>query len=235
MSTYENSLPPLEGFPKTVRLFPLPNLTLFPHVMQPLHVSEPRYLKLTDEALANDRLIAMATLASGWENDYEGCPPVCQTACLSRITSYHRLEDGSYNLLLAGVRRVRLLRELPSAKGFREADVEVLEDHYPAEDAAARLGLYRELRGALSRVLPGLPETDDQFEQLFGGEVSLGILTDLISYMLDVELEAKLALLAEVNVDRRAKLLLGHLSAAAADTAIGTRGRNVFPPPFSGN
>src|SRR5436309_2528627 len=50
----------LETFTGTARLFPLPNLVLFPHVVQPLHVFEPRYRQMTADALAGDRLIAMA-------------------------------------------------------------------------------------------------------------------------------------------------------------------------------
>ncbi len=60
------------NFSGVARLFPLPNLVMFPHVLQPLHVYEPRYRALLEEALDDDRLIAMAVLAPGWENDYEG-------------------------------------------------------------------------------------------------------------------------------------------------------------------
>ena len=96
-------------FSGRVRLFPLPNLVLFPHVMQPLHVFEPRYRCLLEDSLASDRLIAMALLAPGWENDYEGRPPLYPMACLGRVTSFHRLDDGTYNLLLLGLHRVRLV------------------------------------------------------------------------------------------------------------------------------
>ena len=57
------------------RLFPLPNLVLFPHVVQPLHIFEPRYRQLMADALADDRLIAMALLRPGWEEDYHGNRP----------------------------------------------------------------------------------------------------------------------------------------------------------------
>ena len=56
----------LENFTGTVRLFPLPNLVLFPNVAQPLHVFEPRYRQLMADSLAADRLIAMALLQPGW-------------------------------------------------------------------------------------------------------------------------------------------------------------------------
>ena len=53
-----------DEFSGQVRLFPLPNLVLFPHVIQPLRVFEPRYVDLLHDALATDRLITMALLPS---------------------------------------------------------------------------------------------------------------------------------------------------------------------------
>ena len=119
-----------EPFSGTARLFPLPNLVLFPHVLQPLHVFEPRYRELVEESLAGDRLIAMALLSPGWESDYDGRPPLYPSACLGRIATYHRFEDGRYNLLLAGLQRIRLVRELEPAKPFREAEAVACEDIY---------------------------------------------------------------------------------------------------------
>src|SRR6188474_3512723 len=60
-----DDLDALSHFAGRARLFPLPNLVLFPHVVQPLHVFEPRYRSLTADALGDDRLISMALLKPG--------------------------------------------------------------------------------------------------------------------------------------------------------------------------
>ena len=65
-----------DTFSGVARLFPLPNLVLYPHVMQPLHIFEDRYREMLEDALAGDRLIAMALLEPGWETDYESRPPI---------------------------------------------------------------------------------------------------------------------------------------------------------------
>ena len=234
MSAFDEiSLLPKE-FSGKVRLFPLPNLVLFPHVMQPLHVFEPRYRELLEDALADDRLIAMAMLNSGWEKDYEGRPSLHSMACLGRITAHFRLDDGTYNVLLLGLRRVRLVREMAPAHPFREAQVELCEDQYPACPVARQKALQRKLHEALLRVLPLLPEAQEQLDQLLGSDVPLGVLTDVIGYMLDIGLARKQSLLTELNVYRRAELLLAHLSEAAAEQAA-SRAAICFPPEFSVN
>src|SRR6516165_6125069 len=93
----------LAGFTGEARLFPLPNLVLFPHVVQPLHIFEPRYRQLMDDALEDDNLITMATLQPGWESDYEKSPAVYPVVCIGRILKEESLPDGRYNLLLHGL------------------------------------------------------------------------------------------------------------------------------------
>src|SRR5262245_22052835 len=120
------SLP--QNFNGTARLFPLPNLVLFPGVVQGLHMFEPRYRQMTADALTEDRLIALVLLRPGWEANYASRPAVHPTACLGRIETDQRLEDGRYNLQLRGLSRVRIVQEIETGKLYRSARVEVLED-----------------------------------------------------------------------------------------------------------
>src|SRR5262245_25424794 len=99
-------------FGGTARLFPLPNLVLFPHVAQPLHIFEPRYRRLMDDALQGDRLIATALLQPGWEQEYNNAPPLHAMTCLGRIQQEEHLPDGRYNLLLHGLCRARIIEEV---------------------------------------------------------------------------------------------------------------------------
>ena len=174
MGSFEELPFSAENFPGKVRLFPLPNLVLFPHVMQPLHIFEPRYRAMIEEALAGDGLIAMAVLAPGWEADYDGRPPIHRMACLGRVASSHRLEDGTYNVLLLGLCRVRIVAELPPEKSFREAEAVVCEDCRPPHAAAEAAALHRRMRDAFLKIAPRLPEAQEQLDQILGDDVPLG-------------------------------------------------------------
>lgn len=234
MPDFDESAFSLDGFAGRARLFPLPNLVLFPHIMQPLHVFEPRYRELLEDALADDRLVTMALLQPGWEADYEGRPPLYPDACLGRVMTHHRLDDGTYNMLLLGLRRVRLVRELEPRRRYREAEVvlrEDREDHaHPGRSETTR----RRLRAAVLQTLPALGESGEQLDQLLSGGVSLGLLTDLVGYILDIALAEKIALLGELDVERRAERLIDALSkGAVARSAAGAI--DPFPPPFSHN
>ena len=74
-----------DDFDGRVRLFPLPELVVFPHAMQPLHIFEPRYCEMLHEALQSDGLIAMATLTGGISTMVDEAPPIATTVCLGKI------------------------------------------------------------------------------------------------------------------------------------------------------
>ena len=62
--------------PRTIPIFPLPDVMLFPGATRPLHIFEARYREMVADALEGDRLIGMVMLQPGYEADYEGRPPV---------------------------------------------------------------------------------------------------------------------------------------------------------------
>jgi Lon protease-like protein len=202
--------------------------------MQPLHIFERRYVELFREALEDDRLIAMALLNPGWEDDYEGRPPIAPVACLGRVVTWQAQPNDRYNLLLLGVGRIQVLREFPADKPFRTAEVEVLEDDYQLATAEARPALHRKLISAFEKMLPHINDAEEMFNQLSVNSISLGTLTDVISYALDLDIRLKQALLAEPNVDCRAKLLLKYLRKAAQESRVCSLAAG-FPPAFSPN
>ncbi|MFZ4732911.1 MAG: LON peptidase substrate-binding domain-containing protein, partial [Pirellulales bacterium] len=202
---------------------------LFPGTAVALHLFEPRYRALLEESIEDDRLMALGVLAPGWEKSYEGRPPLHPMACLCRIATHQRTPQGTYNVLLLGVRRLRLREEIPAGKPFRVVEADILEDGEPAiGDADLAADMQRRLLTAFKRAMPKLPDAQEQLDQLLGSQITLGMLTDIVAYTIDIDMPWKLRLLAETDILRRTDLLL---------EAMAARGGNekVFPPPFSVN
>lgn len=211
MSSASDPLQLPVDFNGRVRVFPLPNLVMFPNVIQPLHIFEPRYCQLLEDALQTDGLIAMSLLKPGWEQDYDGRPEMEKTVCLGRIAAHAQQADGRYNIFLQGVRRAIVKREIPSSKLYREADVALLRDVYRTEAAAERVQLQRELLDSFRRQAPASSSMQEQFEQATGRPMQLGGLTDVIAFSLGLDLRTKQELLNEVDVDQRAEFLISVL------------------------
>jgi ATP-dependent Lon protease len=217
------------SFSGVARLFPLPNLVLFPHVLQPLHIFEPRYCDLLEAALADDRLIAMAVLAPGWEQEYEGRPPVYPMACLGRVATHVRLPNNRHNLLLAGVARLRLGQELPVSTSYRSVPATLCADSYPPTPAAASDSLRQKLLAEFRAALPKTKEAQGLMAQFLQSDIGLGALTDIVAYHMEINAAAKMDLLAECDVHARATRLLAEFAGRTS------RLQSLFPPNFSAN
>jgi Lon protease-like protein len=222
----------LSGFSGVARLFPLPNLVLFPFVIQPLHVFEPRYRELMQDALQGDRLIALALLQPGWEGDYHKAPPIHPVICIGRIFQEQRLPDGRWNLLLHGLARARVEEELETEKRYRTARVTLLHDMDPP--AADAQPLRRELGRRMTAWLSTQGSAQDQLQKLLESSLPLGALCDIFVFALPIDVEVKQRLLEEVDVGRRVSLLIDHLDAKAPSAPAKGTDRK-FPPEFSPN
>jgi Lon protease-like protein len=181
-------------------VLPLPNVVLFPHVVVPLHVFELRYRTMVRDALAGERLIALALLKPGWEGEYHGSPAFHDLGCLARFEEVEWLPDGCYDLRLLGLSRVRLgtpVREYP----YRAVRVELLPEAPCTEDDPVvrserriLLELYRRLVGRSERQAEGGGPGDDlPFVSLVNG----------VCMVAPLEAEERLGLLALDSVVER--------------------------------
>ncbi len=217
---------PLENFDGTVRVFPLPNLVLYPNVMQPLHIFEQRYRQMTQEALETDRLIAMALLGPDWEEEYLGSPAIHPVICVCSIVHSREFEDGRFDILVRGLQRARVIEELDTEKLYRTFQVELLEEKLPDEttDTSA---WQNEILSLLPRWFPKQPDMVTQFQDLVKNDLPFPTFCDIVGFALPFTVEFKQELLAELDVCARVEKLL---------TKLRSRGpAHPFPPELSEN
>jgi uncharacterized protein len=122
--------------PFSLPIFPLPTVVLFPNVFLPLHIFEPRYRQMVADALAGDRIIGMVLLQPGYDDDYDGAPPIYTTGCSGLITHVENLPDGKYNLVLRGLEKFTIQNEETPAAGrmYRSALITPVDDSLRAGD-----------------------------------------------------------------------------------------------------
>jgi uncharacterized protein len=210
----------LGGSVGALKIFPLPEVVVFPGTPAPFHVFEPRYRAMTEAALAGDRLLAVATLR---EPEDSGQPraPVHPVAGAGFIEAYERLPDGRFNILLRGVARVRLVEELLSTGlPYREFRVEVLDDVYPPggpQALAAPVSTVERLVLELARRSEADSGTRDLAEAVARMRVP-GRLADAVAAALVEDTAARLALLQEADVGRRLDRVVDEVAALLLGT-----------------
>jgi Lon protease-like protein len=200
-----------------IPVFPLPDLVFFPHASLPLHIFEPRYRQMVEDALRGDRMIAMALLKPGWERGYGGHPDIFPLACAGLIEEEARLPDGRFNIRLRGLTRVEVL-SFETDSPYRVARVRVLEDRNEfdgpgVEEDKKRLfascsGLLQEISGRTSQ--PLALESDIPFASV----------VNTLCQSLAMETPLKMALLGLDDVRERCRLLVRVLEERWRDIAL---------------
>ncbi len=139
----------------TLPMFPLGNV-LFPHMVLPLHVFEPRYRALVDDVLAGDKRFGVPLITRGHE--VGGGDERTDVGTVAQILRAEQLDDGRWLVVGLGTSRFRVTRWLPDDR-YPIAEVEPLDDAPAAAGDDHDLTTARErLVGPLRRVLAMLSE-----------------------------------------------------------------------------
>jgi len=108
--------------PGTIPVFPLPGALLLPRTRLPLHIFEPRYLAMLEDALKTPhRLIGMVQ-----PRDVPGSADrrLQMIGCAGRVTAFSETEDGRYMITLSGISRYRITREISAFTPYLKADID---------------------------------------------------------------------------------------------------------------
>ncbi|MBP7952410.1 MAG: LON peptidase substrate-binding domain-containing protein [Sphingorhabdus sp.] len=180
---------------KRISIFPLSGAILFPSMQLPLHIFEPRYRALVSDALARDRMIGMIQpKASGG---------LFNVGCLGRIDEVEALDDGRYNLVLEGLQRFEIVREMDVATEFRQVEARLWDEDELTEalSIAERASLEMESRKFADA--QGYAVDWNSVEQL--DDYSL---VNAIAQIAPFDSAAKQALLEAKGLDTRADLIV---------------------------
>lgn len=223
----------LTGFTGVVPVFPLPNVVLFPFVALPLHIFEERYRRMVEDALEEERLIAMALLKPGWEASNDPTPPIHEMVCLGRITAEERFPSGEFNIVVTGIHRAVIVDELQSDLPYRLGKLELYRDFYAEEPVVSRDVRNHELLLNFRRLFPR-SRADSLFSQVLEADLPLGVTCDLLAAALRIGLADKQALLEELDVDVRSDVLIDKIHELLPEAGPERLVRR-FPPTFSLN
>jgi Lon protease-like protein len=186
----------------------LPNAILFPRVLLPLYIFEPRYKRMLADCINGDRMFAVALLRKGWEKEGNNPTPhpiagvgVIRT-CVVRL-------DGSANLILEGVARVRVT-DYVKLRPYRVARVEALASSKKTADAERQplLKIVTQLTQARARMGTKLPKS---VLSALRSVKNADYLSDLVSYTLLDDYYEKQSMLEILDTNERLEKLVALL------------------------
>ncbi len=109
-----------EKLPNKISVFPLSNFIFFPNTNVPLNIFEPRYIEMINDSMKSSRLIGMVQPKKNLENSLD---QLYNIGCLGKITSFSETEDGRYLIILNGLSRFKIIKEIKNEKPYRECEI----------------------------------------------------------------------------------------------------------------
>ncbi len=191
--------------PAQIPVFPLDGALLLPRAQLPLNIFEPRYLDMIEDAMSGNRVIGMVQTNAG-ESELPAGPALCRIGCCGRITSYAEVPDDRLQIVLTGVCRFRIVKELTAITAYRQVEADYhdfADDLIPGtgEDAVDRARLLQIFKAYLDA-----NSMDANWDEV--SAASNETLVNALSMLSPYPPEEKQALLEADDLKSRAEVLV---------------------------
>ena len=113
------SMKRIKNLPKKISVFPLSNFIIFPNTSVPLNIFEPRYIEMVNDSMKTNRIIGLVQP----KNQKKNIPELYSVGCAGKITSFNETDDGRYLIVINGICRFKILKEINNNKTYRECEI----------------------------------------------------------------------------------------------------------------
>jgi ATP-dependent Lon protease len=208
-----------EELPTTLPVLPLKETVVFPESMTPLAIGQERSIKLIDDVVGGDRLLALVTVrdadaeAPGWDDLYE----VGTAAVVHKMI---RVPDGTLRVLVQGLRRVRIARRV-SDDPYLVGELVELPDH--VEETKELEALTRNVQGLFARIIGLVPYLPEELQLAAANVDDPSALASLVASTLRLKTDEKQRLLELVDVEQRLRDVSAILNRELEVFELGTK------------
>jgi len=191
-------------FPAALPVLPLKETVVFPQSMSPLAIGQERSVRLIDDVVAGDRLLALITAkdasldSPSWEDIYD-------VGTVALVHKMIKVPDGTLRILVQGIERIKLEHRLdtePYLLGEFSALPDVLIETPEVE------ALTRNVQGLFGRIIGLAPYLPEELQLAAANVDDPSALCHLVASTLrTIKTEERQEILEEVNVELRLRLV----------------------------
>jgi ATP-dependent Lon protease len=201
-------------------ILPLKETVVFPDSMTPLAIGQERSVKLIDEAVANDREIALVTTREGDDEEVHSAEELYEIGTAAVIHKMIRVPDGTLRVLVQGLRRIRLTR-LVQDEPYLLGEFEDVPDVIGREKEIEALA--RNVEALFARIIGLVPYLPDELQLAAANAEDPSSLANLIATTMRLKTPEKQQLLEEADVETRLRKLTVVLNRELEVLELGTK------------
>ena len=207
--------------PERLRLpvLPLKETVVFPESMTPLAVGQERSIKLIDEVVSGERMLALMTVRNT-EADPPGWDDLYSVGTVAVVHKMIKVPDGTLRILVQGLQRIRLV-EPKQEEPYLVAELEELPDIVP--DSPEVEALTRNVQQQFAHIIGMTPYLPEELQLAAANVDDPSALCHLIASTLRLKTDERQELLELVNVEERLRAVSLILSREVEMSELGSK------------
>jgi len=220
VSATEDELP--QGLPDRLPVLPLRDTVTYPDTLTPLAVGQERSIQLVNDVLAGDRMLVMLG-SKDPDLDTPGPDELHTIGVAGVVARMLKVPDGSLRILVQAGQRVKI-EAWEGEEPYLVAKVSELPDE--VEEGPELTALMRNVQQTFTRIIDEVPYLPEELQMAVANVEEPSSLAHLIAGALRIKVEEKQALLEEVDVGKRLRMLSETLARELDIVAIGSKIQN---------
>jgi len=190
--------------PDVLPLLPIRDMVVFPFMIVPLYVGREQSVAAVDNALSENRLIALATQKDAQQED-PGPDDVHIVGTVALIARMIKLPDGRMRILIQGLSRIKL-DEIKLEEGYLKASTTKIEEPSLEKISTKLEAMMRNLKESIDKMANLGKTLSPELAAILSTIEDPGKLADLVVSNVDVKPEKAQELLEELNYEKRLEL-----------------------------
>src|SRR4249919_2208051 len=192
-----------EPLPDALPILPLRETVTYPDTLTPLAVGQERSIKLVNDVLSGDRMLAMVA-SKDPELDAPGPDDLYRVGVVGTVARMMKIPDGTLRILAQGSTRIRIL-DYVSEQPYLVARIEEMPDVIEASTELE--ALTRNVQSTFSQIIEAIPYLPEELQLAVANLDEPSALSHLISGALRISTEEKQELLETVDLTKRLRRL----------------------------
>jgi ATP-dependent Lon protease len=205
--------------PPTLPILPLKETVIFPQSVSPLAIGQERSIKLVDDVVAGDRVLALVTVKDG-DVEQPGWDDLYEVGTAAIVHKMIRVPDGTLRILVQGVGRIKLERRIQD-EPYLVGEFGDLPD--TIEETPELEALIRSVQTEFGRLISLVPYLPAELELAAANVDDPSALSHLVASTLRLKTEEKQGLLEQVGVSARLRDVLRILNRELEVVELGTK------------
>lgn len=199
-----------QEFPEELPILPLRNNVLFPGVVIPITVGRDKSIRLIQEANRGNKIIGVVSQKDQEEESPEFVD-LHNVGTVAQILRLLKMPDGSSTVIIQGKRRFEIVQPV-ATEPYMKAKTRLLKEERIDTDKQEMNVMIKSIKDLALQIIQESPNIPSEASFAIGNIDSPTFLVNFISSNMNADVSKKQEMLEELNVKKRAMMVLEHLT-----------------------